>query len=122
PEIIVGSVIVAFLWGLYSYYRQVEQRKQILELMPGVRKADILPLPHLFGIVILPCFIWPLAIVTVAVFAVWSGNHFVAIAVPAFVCFYTFYFLGSEPVRFWQEYLFAQPEVEPADRHFRPRP
>lgn len=121
PEIIIGSILVAFLYGLFSYRLKINERAMIMQEMPALREADILPAPSLIGMVVVPCFTWPLYVTAVSVYAIWSGNHFVAIFLPAFLCFYAFYLYGAKPVQFWQEFLMAQPEVDPADRKFRPR-
>jgi hypothetical protein len=121
PELIVGSVIVAFIYGLKRYITAIRERVSIASTRPGLRTSDLPGAPSLVTDVLKLCLFAPLVIGLASVFAVWSQNHFVAILNPAIACFAAFFYLGSKPIEFWQEYLMAQPEIELDDLRFRPR-
>ena len=120
PEIVIGSILVSFFLGIYSYWKNESLRRQPI----GHLRVDE-PMYKISGSfwanLLAPMIFWPLALAATGVFSVWSEKHFVAIAIPAFACAYLSVAYGAMPVAFLKEYFLAFPEIPPSERYYGDR-
>jgi len=111
PELLVVSCPLGFVIGARNYFQALNA------FLKGERSPEqvianiVLVKPNPWYIVIWGLGL-PLGLFVGSVTVLWSHNRFIAVAIPATVTFALFAKWGSEPIRFYEQFLLSQVEFD----------